>query len=1585
MSSGTSIIAVLGMHRSGTSAISRGLTTLGVDLGDNLLGPSVGDNDKGFWEDADLTAFNDGILARLGSSYDSLAPLDGEDLNAALRAERDAARGLLSSKLNSGATFGFKDPRTSILLAFWRPVFSNLSLDDRYVIALRNPLEVAASLQRRDGFQPPRSLLLWTKHMLRALIDTRGRPRVIISYAAMLEHPKEQLTRLADALGLPKPDKKKLADYEGNFLESSLRRFSLPDTEVERSTDAPACLPELYRIASMLAAGATLSTSQEDALDRMWRDYEALWPVLRYMDTTERRDQARDRDIAEWSMHARQLEAALAESAAKASALEGLLAEVRSQSEKRDAAFERLTKDAMGVSERLGEARAVLAERERALGEMTNTLASVQHVVEERARAIDEWSTHARQLEAALEAQKRRDEARDRDIDEWSTHARQLEAALGAQKRRDEARDRAIDEWSTHARQLEAALDHERSDVAAMRRSSSWRITAPLRVLTNAVRRPVTTARASASLAARAVWRLLPMNGPQKQALRDRLFRGAPQVFERTATYRAWAQTKDVPSLPATTATAGEPRTSTYVDLTASAPVTDARARAIAFYLPQFHAIAENNAWWGEGFTEWTNVRSAVPHFKGHDQPRVPGELGYYDLVQDQDVRRRQAELAKLHGVEAFCFYAYWFAGKRLLEQPISAFADDPNLDFPFLLCWANENWSRRWDGLDQEILIAQDHSPTDDLAFIKWIAGYMRNPRYFRIDARPVLLVYRPALLPSARETAARWREWCRKNGVGEIYLAYTQSFEITDPAEYGFDAAIEFPPNNMGLTLIDAEPLSADYDGKVYDWTVLARRSEAYQAPAYKLFRGVNPSWDNTARRKNKGTVLLSSSPEAYGRWLTNAVEETRQRVSNPEERLVFINAWNEWAEGAYLEPDQTYGYAYLEATRQALAPPTKRVVVVVHDLLMHGAQFLALNMARTLRERFGYEIATITCGEGGLAPQFESIGKLLYVTPETGERVARALAREGYSTALVNSAAAGWMTEHLDRAGLECVALIHELPKIIADMKLENGVRAMNKHARAVIFPSTVVRDRVGAALDLTWQDARILPQGLFKRDCKGDPDEKDAARRRLQERLDLPANARIVLGVGYGDRRKGVDIFVRWVLALIATRDDAHAIWVGELREEMHQACAPLLAEAGPAARRIKFLGFTPDLTDLYAGADLYALSSREDPFPSTALDALASAAPVIMVSGAGGVEDLVEKGCVVALPSDSALAFAEAAGRLLGDDALRGRMGLIGRDLIRSEFGFASYVGEVLRAAGDAIPRVSVIVPNYNYARYLEQRLCSILAQTLPPHEIIFLDDASNDDSLDAAARLLATTDIGYKIVPNKQNSGDVFAQWRKGVEQASGDYVWIAEADDWAAPEFLANATAGFSDPEVVLSYTQSKQIDQRGDVMASDYLQYVSELGMARWATGYVSEGAREIVDALAVKNTIPNVSAVVFARSTLGAVLNRWRAEIAKYRVAGDWCVYVNVLRDGKAYYSPLALNNHRRHSDSVTIARFGLNELAEIARMQAFIAAEFDVPPATKVMAAAYLDRLVKQFDLSQKFPARDIEAVMAEARR
>ena len=340
-------------------------------------------------------------------------------------------------------------------------------------------------------------------------------------------------------------------------------------------------------------------------------------------------------------------------------------------------------------------------------------------------------------------------------------------------------------------------------------------------------------------------------------------------------------------------------------------------------------------------------------------------------------MQRKQIELANLYGVNSFCFYFYWFAGKTLLELPVRNFLHDDTLDLSFCLCWANENWTRRWDGLDSEILIKQDHSEEDDIAFINHIAPYLKDKRYIRIDDRPLLLVYRPELLPDPTKTSHRWRVWCRENGIGEIYLAYTQSFESVDPDTFGFDAAIEFPPNNSGISTLSKNmfEISREFSGGILDWSELAERSNNYSEPGYRLFRGLCPSWDNTARRGNNGTILVNNSPAAFELWAKNAIADTRHRFDNSDERLIFVNAWNEWAEGCHLEPDQKYGYAWLQALRSALESKAcgaaDRIVVVSHDAHPHGAQLLSLNLCRTLRSSFRKQVDLVLLGDGPLRP--------------------------------------------------------------------------------------------------------------------------------------------------------------------------------------------------------------------------------------------------------------------------------------------------------------------------------------------------------------------------------------------------------------------------------------------------------------------------------------------------------------------------------------------------------------------------------------------------------------------------------------
>lgn len=354
--------------------------------------------------------------------------------------------------------------------------------------------------------------------------------------------------------------------------------------------------------------------------------------------------------------------------------------------------------------------------------------------------------------------------------------------------------------------------------------------------------------------------------------------------------------------------------------------------KCIAFYLPQFHPIPENDEWWGKGFTEWHNVVKARPLFKGHYQPHIPADLGFYDL-RLPEVREAQAALAKAHGIYGFCYYHYWFNGHKILDLPLREIHNTGSPDFPFCLCWANENWTRAWDGRSGQILLEQRYSFKDDLAHIEHLLPIFADRRYIRICGRPLFLVYRTELMPDPMRTADIWRSAAFKAGIGNIFLARVESFQTgVIPSSIGFDAAVEFAPDwhlirykyygniKRRLSRLGLFPKSC-LGHHFINYNDMARDMLAKPETGYPRYRCVTPSFDNSPRRKKQAMIFLNSTPKAYGRWLSNLLLLEQRVLRSDDERIVFINAWNEWAEGNYLEPDQHWGRAFLEATRDAV----------------------------------------------------------------------------------------------------------------------------------------------------------------------------------------------------------------------------------------------------------------------------------------------------------------------------------------------------------------------------------------------------------------------------------------------------------------------------------------------------------------------------------------------------------------------------------------------------------------------------------------------------------------------------------------
>ena len=349
------------------------------------------------------------------------------------------------------------------------------------------------------------------------------------------------------------------------------------------------------------------------------------------------------------------------------------------------------------------------------------------------------------------------------------------------------------------------------------------------------------------------------------------------------------------------------------------------RPRFIAFYLPQFYPTPYNDEWWGRGFTEWTNVVKEKPRFRGHYQPHLPADLGFYDL-RLSETREAQADLARQYGIHGFCYYHYWFKGRRLLERPLDEVLALGKPNFPFCICWANETWMRSWRGGNCETLVFQEYSQEDDLNHIRFLLPTLRDPRYIKFEGKALVLVYRVESLPAPQRTAEIWRNEAAKEGIGGLYLVSVESnfgpLVPPDPLSVGFDAALQFEPYSRHLYTTSL-PIRVgrrikrilQRDSR-WSYPNMYRQWARQSRPSYRRFDCVMPMWDNSSRQLGgRATIYDGSAPEIYQSWLREAAG--RAQPDKNQLRWVFINAWNEWGEGCHLEPCQKWGRAYLQAT--------------------------------------------------------------------------------------------------------------------------------------------------------------------------------------------------------------------------------------------------------------------------------------------------------------------------------------------------------------------------------------------------------------------------------------------------------------------------------------------------------------------------------------------------------------------------------------------------------------------------------------------------------------------------------------------
>lgn len=971
-----------------------------------------------------------------------------------------------------------------------------------------------------------------------------------------------------------------------------------------------------------------------------------------------------------------------------------------------------------------------------------------------------------------------------------------------------------------------------------------------------------------------------------------------------------------------------------YVGYPAVRVPQDVRATAIAFYTLPSNDMGPDDP------SGWTRVAIAASLRDGGAQAHLPGALGWYDPACP-DTIQRQSELAARHGIGAFCFQVT--GAGDLAAVPITALRRmaHPPLDYCFI-------WSPA-SGMGD---IDADSRAVEARTFLAAAMDCLRDRHYLRIDGRPLLLVEHHDRWPDAGHLLEGWRKTCAEAGLPSPFVVAVSP--VVDSCSSGFDAVLA----PQSKTLSRGKSASTRDDSNV-DVSAHEQQADTPGSAAHPQFRCVQSGFE--------------AMPADYGVRLRAAVAFAE---ANPvaDARLVFVRAWNDWVGGDCLEPDIRHGHALLHETRNALARSSSRpgIALMVHDAQPHGAQYLALHLLEEFR-RLDVQVEVLLLGAGVLDARFEALAPVhhLYrMTTEAQAVLAAAMSARGISAVIANTTVCGRNIAPFHAVGLRVVSLIHELPGVIAAYGLQDALSTLLSVSDKVVISSRPVREHLLATSPGGDLENRLvfLPQGLYKRNRHAGARDMVDARVRLRDRFGLAHHVAVVVAVGYADRRKGVDLLARAAVRACASRADLNIVWVGERDAAFCSQVDALLRKEGLESR-FHFAGFDYDTDDHYAGADVYALVSREDPLPSVVLESLSVGTPVVAFSGTGGAADLVDGRAGFVVPAFDVDAYATALLQVVNDPALRDSLGAAGREIVERDFRFRHYVLELLALAGDESPRVSVVVPNRDYAHYLPERIDSIAAQTLPVAEIVVLDDASTDNSLDILRLQSSYIHPLPTIVRSSRNSGSVFRQWLAGVRRASSEYVWIAEADDVADRGLIeALITPMREDGRIVMAYAQSSRIDAAGRVIAPDYLGYTDDLDRERWRAAYTATGEEEVAAGLGVKNTIPNVSAALFRREPLLQVLERNMDELAGYRVAGDWVVYLHLLQLGRIHFVPGVLNHHRFHAASATARLDPQRHFDEVVAVQALAARIYRTDARVQHMASDYARRLRAHFGLT-----------------
>lgn len=964
-----------------------------------------------------------------------------------------------------------------------------------------------------------------------------------------------------------------------------------------------------------------------------------------------------------------------------------------------------------------------------------------------------------------------------------------------------------------------------------------------------------------------------------------------------------------------------------------------------AFYLPQFHRVKENDEWWGTGFTEWHNVVRGMPRFRGHYQPRIPADLGFYDL-DDPAIMRKQVEMAKTGGLAGLAFYYYHFGSQRLLEKPLNAFRDDKSLDTGYFLIWANETWSRRWDGSEKEILLEQTYPSNliDELA--DDFVNHFADKRYKTVDGRPLLVIYRVSQLPNPANFVKTLRTTIKKRGFDPvIYLA--QSFEDSDPSVYGLDGAMEFPPHKLTRDMQTITPervYEKSADLRVYSYDNFVEKAKTQPREKFNLIRTCFPSWDNDGRRQGASSVVHGATPKKFTDWLSHLVNEAESIQGHP--KIVCINAWNEWGEGAYLEPDRRFGFAYLNVVQRVKYPQFEanygKVVLVGHDAFAGGAQRLLLSIGTTLKEQFGVEIRFVLLradpGYDILLEQYKAVADTIVIGANVESELQSAIAElrdAGFNHAICNTSVTATAIKQFDVSEWEVILLVHELENMLKQIGAIPVFEEYGSKFKKIIAPSQTIAKLLKSFSAPNQNNFDVIPQGIYKKLRQINTKENE---RNLLSHLGLNTKPKVVVGIGYADKRKGIDIFLE-TCDEISTRDpNTLFIWQGNWDPTLRVELTSLI-EKLESRGNLMLVPNHEHIEEVLAVADVFFLSSREDPLPTVAFEAWAFGVPVVSFRGAGGISELIQKNSELGMVAKigSTQSTVNAIRDFIGANSSAAQIEAR-RSWVKENCNWVTYVAKLLSSLYE-LPSLDAAIVGHNHGRFAPKRISSIVEQTLPARTIRYVDIASSDNSLEIIRELVDTTysdRVTVEAFPT--NHKKLYKTWIELASQSDAKYIHIGEGDDYVSAEFFERCVCQLEKySRAAFAFSAVSWCDEEDKIITASHAPYVEQT-LGEFSTGGGFLNPKEILGSkFAKQNPILSLSSTVWNRKIFLSVLKNNIQIIEKGTFAYDWLLYGAVFNEGfGAIYIPSTLTTHRQHSKSMSAAG-NVSHEKEISKVQ------------------------------------------------